>query len=93
MLYLMFYSPYQKAMPLKKAASYVNAFLSALFTQGRVEAWAISTDFVAPRSTFSYAERTQWLIYFDGDNGLATDSATLLIGEAEPYLLLTNGND
>ncbi len=88
-----FYSPYQKALPLKKAAGYVNAFLAALFAAGRVEAWALSTDFIAPASAFTHEERKKWMTYFDGDKGIPTDSATLFMDEERAYLLLTNGND
>jgi hypothetical protein len=94
-----FYSPYQKNLPPKKAPSFVNAFLAGLFASnaGRIEAWALSTDFIAASSDIDWADQAprgrNWLYYFDGWTGIPTDSATLLMNEERAYLLLTNGND
>jgi hypothetical protein len=89
-----FYSPYQKTLPKEKARKITNAFFNTLF-QGEdlLAAWAISPDFIMDTREARKEPKGTVLTYFYGEDGIPTDSATLLLGSKTAYILLTNGND
>jgi hypothetical protein len=91
-----FYSPYLKGIPEDEAEKVVDALFKDLFGASEFDFWAISPDFIATKSD-GYAAgiegKENFSTYFDGDAGLPTDTASLLISKDNAFLLLTNGND
>lgn len=96
-----FYSPYNKGLSMVQAKEMTQDFITCLFEKENWQLWTINPDFMYSRYEFenlSQEAKTdpfgkEYICYFEGKEWFATDTASLLLGEKESFLLLTNGID
>jgi hypothetical protein len=95
-----FSCPHTKGMSKVIATDLVKDFIEAIFEEEIWYLWTINPDFLYSNAELNELSKdgrptciTRPLTYFEGQEWLATDSASLLISDTKAFVLLTNGMD